>query len=455
MEGQKNKLIDDLQALRIDRSASARPRIKRRQRLSVLLFAVAASALVLFAATRFDWASLPGRGATQVRVTVVAQRGGGGPQPILSAAGYVIARNKVEVGSKITGRIVSLEVEEGDFVQRGQIIARLDDQEVRAKINHALAGVAAARARLAELEAGPRPQELGRANAEVERAQADLRDAELNYRRSAQLASGGVVAQQEVDNARARYEMARAALHREQEQSDLTRAGARKETISLSRAQVKEAEAELSLAQAELENTIIRAPISGLVFARYVSLGEMVTTSFTSDRGAKQALVAVGDLNDLQVEMDISEADIAKVQLGQTATIIPDAYAERRYNGLVEYIASVADRQKATIKVKVRVQDPNEFLRPDMGVKVTCYAAGQSPPESQSALMLPGSAVVERQGRQVLFVVSGTKAVMRPVTVGRRDGGQVEILDGVQAGESVIISGHDRLNDGDEIAAQP
>jgi HlyD family secretion protein len=369
----------------------------------------------------------------------------------LSAGGYIIARHQVEVGAKITGRVIALEVKEGDVVRAGQVIARLDDEEIRAQVRQAEATLAAARARLAELEAGSRPQEIDRARAEMLRAEADLKNAELNLHRLERLVEAGVLDRQRVDDARARYEMAAAAWRAAQENYELARIGPRPEQIELARAQVQQAESALAYARAQLENTVIRAPVSGTVLDRYVDLGEMVTIGFTSTRGAKQALVSLADVRDLQVELDISEADIARVKLGQPTTITPDAYPDRRYRGVVEYISAVADRQKATIKVKVKVLDPDEYLRPDMGAKVTFYEKGAEVPQESSAVLLPKAALVQRDNRPVVWLVREGKAVVQPVSVGREDAGSYEVLSGLQGGETVITRGHERLKDGDRI----
>jgi multidrug resistance efflux pump len=303
-------LEDDLHSLRIDRGRTARPDSSRKKWFLSIGIIVVVLAVGVFIAMRFGGDSVS-LAAKEVQVAQATRQGPGGPQPILTAGGYVIARNQVEVGSKITGRVVSLETKEGDFIRQGQVIARLDDYEVAAQVRQWQANLAAARARLAELEAGSRPQEIDRAKAEMERTEADLKNAEVNLRRTERLVQSGVSHQQLLDDARARYNMAVAANRAAKENYELARIGPRQEAIELARAQVHQADAELAFAQAQLENTIIRAPVSGTVLDRYVDLGEMVTTGFTSNRGAKQALVAVADLKDLQVELDISEADIA------------------------------------------------------------------------------------------------------------------------------------------------
>lgn len=439
----------DLSVLKIDRQRAKRSSRKwRRWVWAVLLIALLVIGISVMTGQFGPLSAKP------VRVAVAARRTWSGAEPVLTASGYIIARHQVEVGSKITGRIVALLVDEGDQVRQGQLIARLDDQEIRAQLQQAQANVAAAKARLAELEAGSRPQEIERAKAEKERLLADMNNAEINWQRVRQLVNDGVLQQQALDDARARLEMAQKAYQAAVENYELTRLGPRQEQIELARAQWRQAEAELAYVQAQLDNTLIRAPVGGTVLDRYADLGEMVTTGFTSDRGAKQALVSIADLRDLQVEMDITEADIAKVALNQPVTIIPDAYTDRRYNGIVEYIADVADRQKATIQVKVKVLNPDAFLRPDMGAKVTFFPMGTAPSVASAGVFVPASAIIDQHGRPSVFVVKDDKAMLQPVRLGEQADGYVNIRDGLQGGERVIIGGHENLKDGDKISVQ-
>lgn len=442
---------EDVRALRIDREREGASRPRHRAWIWGGMGAILALGLGGFALMRWK----AGRGVEAVVVTEAVRRDGGGERAVLTAGGYVIARQRVEVGSKITGRVIALLVKEGDFVRQGQIIARLEDSEIRAELHRAEASLVAAQVRLAELEAGSRPQEIERARAEVERAEAELRNAELNWHRLQQLAERGVVERQALDDARARYEMARAAHRAAWENYELVRIGPRSEQIALARAEVQQAEAAVRLWRAQLEQTLIRAPISGTVLDRYVDVGEMVTIGFTSDRGAKQALVSLADLKDLQIELDVSEADIARVEIGQPAQIVPDAYPQRRYRGVVEYIAPIADRQKATITVKVKVLDPDEQLRPDMSVKVTFLQKGANSHAARSVVLVPRSALIARDGRSLVFVIREGRVAAQPVTVGEGEGGYIEVLSGLRGGERVIARGWEKLKEGDRVNVRP
>jgi HlyD family secretion protein len=448
-------LNDDLRILRIDRSRKT-TRKKSGTKWGLVLVVVAALAVVAYVATSVDLRSRFGGGAKEVSVVVATRRspgdGAAGAGPVLSAGGYIIARNKVEVGSKITGRVVSLEVKEGDFVQLGQVTARLDDQEVTAQVRQAEAKLAVARSQLVEAQAGARPQEVAQQSAEVARVAADLKNAEQSLRRTETLAREGIVARQEVDDAVSRHQMALSTYRAAQKREELVRVGPRQESVKVAHAIMQQAAADLSYAKAQFENVIIRAPMTGIVLERYVDVGTMVTTGFTSDRGAKQALLSIANMNDLQVEANVSEADIAKVQIGQPASMSPDAYSDRQYKGNVEYIASTADRDKATVKVKINVLSPDGLLRPNMGAKVTFYQTGTEVPEGAPSVMVPKGAVVNVGGHTVVFLSKDEKAVMQRVEVGGEADGYVQILSGLQGGESVILT--PGVADGDKIIAR-
>jgi HlyD family secretion protein len=458
MEERKTQLSDDLRALRIKRGRKFQPKTKpKRPARKWLLCAAIVTPLIVVAAfvvprVNLSVRSSLGLGTRTVRVATAAREGRGGPRPLLSAGGYVIARNRVEVGSKITGRVVALEVEEGNVVSRGQVTALLDDSEMKAQLREAQAKMATAKAQLAEAEAGSRPQEVERDRAEMDRAEADLNNASVGVKRTESLVRNGVVAQQELDDDRSRYEMALARYRSAKKSFELTKAGTRREAVEVARAALQQAASEVGVIQAQFDNTIIRAPISGTVLERYVSTGEMVTTGFTSERGAKQALLSIADLSDLQVEADISEADIAKVSLQQPATVVPDAYPDHSYRAVVDYIASAADRQKATVQVKVRVLGPDRYLRPDLGAKITFYQAGAGVSGGEDVVTVPKEAVVSRDGRTLVFVVRGAQAFAQAVTTGAAEGGVVQILSGLEGGEQVVVEG--QVGHGDKVVVQ-
>jgi multidrug resistance efflux pump len=233
---------------------------------------------------------------------------------VLVATGYVVAHHKIQVGSKVTGRVVWIGVEKGDRVRRDQVVVRLEDREYRAQFEQARAAHEAAQARLAELERGSRPEEIERARAEVERAEAQLRTDEAQFRRVEGLVREGVMPTQALDEARGRYDSSRANLAALTRTYELIRQGPRREQIDNARSEVARAKAAMDYAETILDATEIRTPIHGTILERNVEQGEMVTTSFVGDRGAKSFVVTLADLNDLQVELDINQNDFSRIR---------------------------------------------------------------------------------------------------------------------------------------------
>ncbi|MDA2929703.1 efflux RND transporter periplasmic adaptor subunit, partial [Acidobacteria bacterium AH-259-O06] len=283
---------------------------------------------------------------------------------VLIASGYVVAHHKISVGSKVMGKVAWVGVEKGDRVRMGQLLVKLGDREYVARLNEAIAAQEAAEARLTELEAGSRPQEIQRAEAELQRAKTELENARLEWERLQKLLESGVVSQQQIDDARSRKDTYQAAVRVAQKNYELLKLGPRSEQIAHGRAEVERTRASVDYARALLEATEIRAPISGTVLERIVETGEMVTTSLAG-------VVALADLNDIQVELDISQSDFNRISRDQDCRMTPEAYPDREYRCEIAEISPEANRQKATIQVKVQILEPDEFLRPEMTARVT------------------------------------------------------------------------------------
>jgi HlyD family secretion protein len=227
---------------------------------------------------------------------------------------------------------------------------------------------------LAALEQGTRPEEIDKAGAEVEQVRADLKNAQVTLERTASLVEDGILSKQALDDAQARYNAQVAKIASFEKSHRLLQLGPRREDIDAVRAQVEQLEGALALANTELSNTIIRAPVSGVILERNVEKGEFVTTGFVGDRGAKGYVVSIADLNDLQVELDISQSDFAKLEPNQACIVTTDAYPDKRYQGFIEEISPEANRQKGTIQIKVKIKDPDNFLRPEMNASVSFLA---------------------------------------------------------------------------------
>ncbi|HEX7126798.1 MAG TPA: efflux RND transporter periplasmic adaptor subunit, partial [Thermodesulfobacteriota bacterium] len=440
-----DELAREVDRLRIDRAPAGRRRVRRLGRLwlpAVLLCAVGAALLY----PRLATVTVEAAPVERVDPVEAAE--------VLTAGGYVVARNKVDVSSQMTGRIEALLVEEGQRVEQGAVLARLDAGDLRAQLAQAEAAVEAARARLAELTAGSRPQEIAAARAEVAEARARVTNAEGDLARMRRLHEARIVARRELEQAERDALVARARLRAARERAALVEIGPRPEQVARARAEVAQARANAAYTAALLDKTVIRAPMSGTVVEKLVEVGETVTTAFIGERGAKSALVSMADLNDLQVEADVNEADIRKLAMGQPAMVVPDAYPDRSYPAELEEIAPRADRQKATIRVKVEILEPDALLRPEMSAKVVFLEAAL-PEGARARVLAPRAAVTERNGRTGVFVVGdGGTAAFVPITVaaGAEEGDRVEAASGLVGGERVVVAPPDRLQSGGAVA---
>ena len=376
---------------------------------------------------------------------------------ILNATGYIMAAHKIEVASKVVGRVAWVGVEMGDHVEKGQVLVKLEDTEYAARVAQATGQLNNAKARLAELQAGSRPQEIAMMAAQLDQAKIDLENAQRNFKRLNDIRNTRSIAQPEIDDAEALVKTRQSQLEQMTQQFELTKAGPRKEQIDAQIATVSQLEGNLAMATDDLSNTIIRAPITSTILERNVEVGEFVTNGFVGDRGAKGYVVSIADMNDLLVELDISQNDFAKVSQDQPCWITTDAYPDKKYNGSVERISPLANRQKATILVRVRVLKPDVLLKPDMNATVSFLSevkAASGASATQAAvpvLRIPASAI--RGG--AVFVVEEGKAVSRKVTLGMTAvNGDVEIKKGLIGGEDLIVAPPEGLKENDNVVMQ-
>ncbi len=445
-------MTSDLEKLRIDKSARASRDVKPVwPKVLVVLLILAISAGL------WSWRSVSAQPVVQtIRVRVPETTGGDNAQVALNATGYIIAAHKIELASKVIGRVAWVGVEMGDKIEKGQELVRLEDDEYRARAVQQLGILENAKARLAELEAGSRPQEIKQAEADLAQAKAELANAESSYNRLKELGQTSSVSQKEVEDALLIVRSKAAQVDSQEQKLDLVRVGPRKEQIAAQRATVRQLEGALELATIDVSNTTIRAPIPATVLERNVEIGEFVTTGFVGDRGAKGYVVSIADLNDLQVELDVSQNDFAKVFPQQPCWIVTDAYPDKRYDGFVDLISPEANRQKATVQVRVKVKNPDELLKPDMNATVSFLAKDNpttKPGEAaaRAVIRIPAGAV--RNG--AVFVVENGQAMRRTVVIGSTRSGEIEIRDGLIGGEDLIVSPPENLETGDAVKRQP
>ena len=401
--------VHDLAKLRINRDPT--PGVRRAFRWTLILAGVAAGlvAAVVLIVRR--------GGAVQVQTLVVtpldAGAAAGGAGTAVTANGYVVARTRASVSAKVPGRLAYLGVSEGSYVKSGEVIARLESGDFQAQVTQAQAGVANARAQLIEAEA-----ERDQLQREARRVQ-DIRA------QNAQL-----VSQQDVDASESRAAQAEARA----------RAAA---------ARIEAAEAGLRFAQASFENTVVRAPFTGTVLRKEAEVGEVVAPSVGGGL-TRGAVVTMADLTSLEVEVDVNEAYIARVRHVQPANITLDAYPDTSFRGRVRQVVPTADRQRATVQVKVSILDHDPRILPEMGARVDFLEAEGTPAGRGAAapvtstprrIRLPAAAVRERDGQTVVWLVRDGRLEPRVVQAGPVSGEFREIRSGLSGGELVLVGG--------------
>ncbi|MCU1233907.1 MAG: efflux transporter, family, subunit, partial [Candidatus Solibacter sp.] len=361
------------------------------------------------------------------------------------------AAHKIQVAAKVVGKVKWIGVDKGDRVKEGQVLVRLEDDEYQAQLLQAKGNLVSLQAKLAEATNGSRPEEVAAAQANVRTAQSDLDNAKVTLERNKLLIKDKVVAQQVLDDAQARYDNALHRVNSLQKSYELVKLGPRQEQIDSLRGQVDQARGAVVYAETNLANTIIRAPVTGTILERAVEKGEFVTTSFVGDRGAKGYVVSLADLDDLEVELDIAQNDFAKLHAQQHGVVNTDAFPDRKYDGFIKEISPEANRQKATVQIKVKVAKPDNFLRPEMNASVAFVsdekpaAAGSAP--AKPVVLVPTTAI--RDG--AVFVLLDGKAVRRAIKTGATSPQGVRVEDGLVGGEDLILNPPQSLKNGDKV----
>ncbi|MGH9314606.1 MAG: efflux RND transporter periplasmic adaptor subunit [Vicinamibacterales bacterium] len=372
------------------------------------------------------WWSTRAQAATVKTAAVEARSDGaaGIPGAVLNASGYVTARRRATVSSKVTGKVVEVNVEEGMAVRRGQVLARLDDSQVRAALALSESQLASARRSVIETEVR-------------------LREAELTVRRRRQLAKEGVIGQADLDSAEAEADSLRAR-------------------IDVAKQEVHVAEKLVTIRQTDLNDMVIRAPFDGVAISKDAQPGEMVSPVSAGGGFTRTGISTIVDMSSLEIEVDVSEAYINRVSDGQPVTAVLDAYPDWRIPARVITTVPTADRQKATVLVRIAFEKLDRRILPDMGVKVAFHSptsarddAGTAGAETAKArLLVPKAAVRQAEGRDVVFVLREDRVERRAVRVGAAEGDRVEIVSGVSAGERVVIEGPAELSDGARVRVQ-
>ena len=333
---------------------------------------------------------------------------------LLSASGYVVPQTKADIASKATGRLEKLEVEEGSVVKAGQILARIENQDILANLNQAAANVRVAKAHL-------------------RKAEAELRESSLALNRVRNLAARKFVSPEAVDTETARQAKAAAS-------------------VDDAKAEIAAAEAAYEGARVAMEYTLIRAPFDGVILSKHADVGDILAP-FSNTTQSKGSVVSMADLATLKVEADVSESSLAKIRLGQPCEIQLDALPDRRYRGAVDQIVPTVDRTKATVMVKVRFIDKDHRILPDMSAKVAFLSEELREGMERPVTAVLASAVVREGARDAVFLVEEQRARKVPVTIGGRLGDFAVVADGVKPGDRVVLQPPAELKDGTLVRA--
>ena len=440
----------ELKSLRIDRTARREREPKPILKFSLLAVVIGVAAVGAVLGYEKLNAPVP-VDVVQVRSPMTASSSDE-QQVVLSATGYIIAAHKIEVASKVNGRVAWIGVDKGDRVNAGQMLVRLEDAEYRAQVEQQRGQLENLEAKLAEAQHGSRPEEIAKARADVDEAKADAANFKISLDRTRQLVEQGVLAKQSLDDAQAKYDGQEAKVASLQRTLDLSVLGPRHEEIDQIRGQIEQARGALAYAQDQLDNTVIKAPVTGTILDRNVEKGEFITTGFVGDKGAKGYIVTMADLNDLQVELDISQNDFPKLGPKQKGIVTTDAYPDRKYQGVIEQVSPEADRAKATVQVKVQVINPDGYLRPDMNATVSFVSDVKAEPTAAAkrVVVIPQSAIQNGS----VFVIVNSHARKRPVTTAGNSERGVLIASGLIGGEDLIVNPPATLKDGAKVEAK-
>ena len=403
----RKEMADDISRLKIEKPAGRSDFRRRSRRFQLWAAAAALLALAVFLA----------RGALtapEVRVGEAALTYPSQGLTVLNASGYVVAERRAALASKITGRLVWLGVEEGSRVEKGQVVARLENADLEATLDQASASLKAA-------------------GDNLDAARAEYEDSMQDFERKRGLLEGGFVSRSVFDMAEARFKKASAAF-------------------AAAQAQINSARAALRGARASLGYSEIRAPFTGVVLTKNADIGDIVTPLGAS-AGAKAAVVTIADMDTLQVEADVSEANISRVFKGMPCEIQLDALPLERFDGFIHMIVPTADRTKASVMVKIRFSDKDRRILPEMSAKVSFLSRAIAPDEEEPRTTVPASAVTGDNGRKFIFTVEDNRAKKVQVSTGVQIGDAMEVK-GVEPGSRVIIAPPEGLDDGSKIKVQ-
>jgi RND family efflux transporter MFP subunit len=395
---------DDLSALRIEREPLDAGGARWGKWLFILVLLAAIGGGAWYWTTR--------ERPVEVEIASVTERAAGTQASVLNASGYVTARRRATVSSKVTGKVIEVNVEEGMDVREGQVLARLDDSTLQAALKLFRAQYEAAKRQIPETEVR-------------------LAQARVMLRRQEQLRKEGLNTPNDIDNAQAEVDSLLARIASAQEQ-------------------VKVAESQIAMQQTAIDDTVIRAPFSGVAISKDAQAGEMVSPVSAGGGFTRTGISTIVDMRSLEIEVDVNESYINRVRAGQPVTAVLDAYPDFQIPANVITLVPTADRQKATVLVRIGFQKLDPRILPDMGVKVTFLREAESgaTPVAQSVTLVPQAAVRKDGESAFVFVVRQNAVERRAIKTAGTDGDRLEVVAGLKGGDQVVISPPAELTEG-------
>lgn len=353
-----------------------------------------------------------------VEVATAAKPGSEGPETALNASGYITPRRRATIAAKITGRVTAVYFDEGTRVKEGQLLATLDDSDYKRALDAAKADREASQAAIQDFEV-------------------QLRNAEIQLKRAQKLHDAGIDTQEALDNASTNADSLRAK-------------------IALTREQVAAAQSRIAVAQQAVDNCVIRAPFPGIVVSKDAQVGEMVSPNSAGGGFTRTGIATIVDMKSNEIEVDVNEAYIARVKEGQPVKATLDAFPNDPYDAKVRTVIPTADRQKATVKVRISFLKLDDKILPDMGVKVAFLeeqkpVAKGKPKEPEAVAFIPKSAVRSDSNASFVFLLHDGKVERRAVSLGLDRGTDVAVMAGLTPGDSIVVKGPGSLHDGDKV----
>jgi HlyD family secretion protein len=402
--------IDDLSALRIEREPLHTGGGRWVKWVAILIVLIAAGGGV--------WYFLNRERPIEVEAAGVTERAAGTSASVLNASGYVTARRRATVSSKVTGKVIEVNVEEGMDVREGQVLARLDDSTLQAALRLYRAQYEAAKQQIPETEVR-------------------LAQARTQLQRQERLRSEGLNTPNDIDNAKAEVDSLVARIASAQED-------------------VKVAQSQIAMQQTAIDDTIIRAPFTGVALSKDAQPGEMVSPVSAGGGFTRTGISTIVDMRSLEIEVDVNESYINRVRAGQPVTAVLDAYPDWQIPANVIAVVPTADRQKATVLVRISFKQLDPRILPDMGVKVTFLRESDAgaAPAAQAMTLAPQGAVKTENGSTFVFVIQNDTVERRAVKIGGTDGDRVEVVAGLRGGDRVVVSPPPDLAPGKKIVVK-